>query len=172
MTTIDLLVQTFEIEFSMTRRILERVPDHLADWTPHPKSMPMGKLARHVADLPAIITLCLTTEGFDIAAPPPPDAANTDPKSVLTTFDEAATKARATLAAAQDADLFQPWTMSVGDRVLGTNPRGITLLHTCLGHLAHHRAQLGMYLRLNNLPVPPVYGPTADEPSPAQLPQS
>ena len=166
MTTTELLLQTFNIELTMTRPFLERVPEDLIAWQPHPKSMTMGRLAMHVAGLPAIATLCLSTDTFNFNPGQGPDTTYTTRDVLLGTFDTNANHLRGALTRATDTALFQPWRVTMGDRTLSETPRGVVLLHNCLGHLSHHRAQLGMYLRLNNLPVPSVYGPTADQLTP------
>ncbi len=166
MTQSDLLLRAFDIELPMTRRTLERVPADLPNWQPHPKSMPLGRLAMHVATLPDLMTLILTTPSCDAATMPPPNLVFTSPVNLLQTFDSAVTKVQQALRAATDEDLAHPWEFSWKGNVFSNEPRGVTILHMGFGHLAHHRAQLGMYLRLNNLPVPPVYGPSADEPPP------
>jgi len=162
--TADLFHQIFAIEFPMTRRILERVPNDLPDWTPHPKSMPMGRLAMHIARLPDLITLCLCTPEYDAAKAPPLDLKFTSRENLLHIFDESVSKLRSALTATSDADLAQTWEFSFKGQVFSEESRAVTILHMGLGHLIHHRAQLGTYLRLNDLPLPPLYGPSADEP--------
>jgi uncharacterized damage-inducible protein DinB len=163
MTLSELLLQTFDIEMPMTRRILERVPLDKPGWAPHPRSMPLGRLAMHVATLPGLATVCLTTQHFDLANLPGPDQNLPPGQSLLSVFDKSEQAMRAALARAKDDDLSEPWPFVVSGRVLSDKPRAVTLLHNFLGHLSHHRAQLGMYLRLLDLPVPGVYGPSADE---------
>lgn len=163
MTTVDLLLQTLEIELAMTRRTLERIPEELAFWQPHPRSMPMGQLAMHVARLPDLMTLCLSTQAFDAGNGPAPDLVFASGEALLRTFDESRERLLAALAPATDDFLAQPWPFGAGGQIFSDLPRSVTLLHMGLGHLAYHRAQLGTYLRLNDFPVPPLYGPTADE---------
>lgn len=163
MTTVQLLLKTFTIEFGMTRRMLERVPEDRPDWRPHPKSMPLGRLAMHVARLPDLMTLCLTTPGFDASATQAPDLTFSSTADLLCTFDNSADRLFSSLAASTDEFLAQPWPFGAGGRIFSQEPRSVSLLHMGLGHLIHHRAQLGTYLRQNDLPVPPVYGPSADE---------
>lgn len=163
MTTADLLLQNFDIETSMTRRLLERVPTGNPDWTPHPKSMPIGRLAMHIATLPGLITACLQTPEFDLAAYQPPDLTLHSREHLLSTFDRTVADARLALAPATEQQLAYPWRLRIGDRILFESPRALTVNHSCLGHLIHHRAQLGTYLRALDLPVPGVYGPSADD---------
>ncbi len=162
MTTVDLLAHTFKTELGMTRRILAAVPDDKPDWQPHPKSMSLGKLALHVATLPRMAVVCLTTDHFDVGT------SNLNPilesqGQLLTTFDQAAADALATLERTNDGYLAENWKFHFGDRILSDESRAATLLHFFLGHLIHHRAQLGTYLRALDLPVPGVYGPSADD---------
>jgi len=163
MTLVEAILEDLDVELKMTRRILAAVPEGHAAWTPHPKSMPLGRLAMHVATLPEIVTLCLTTIEFDITQYAMPDLIFHSPTHLLETFDKNAAQARTSLAQATDEDLAQIWTLRIGERVLTNDRRSLTVLHMCLGHLIHHRAQLGVYLRLLDLPVPGVYGPSADE---------
>jgi uncharacterized damage-inducible protein DinB len=125
--------------------------------------MPLGRLAMHVATLPAIINLCLTTTDFDFATYDAPDLVFHSHEHLLETFDKSAAEARTSLAGATDEDLAHLWTLRIGERVLTNDRRSLTVLHMCIGHLIHHRAQLGVYLRLLDLPVPGVYGPSADD---------
>ncbi len=165
MTTSSLLQQVFAIEFPATRRMLERVPEDRPGWTPHPRSTALGKLAMHIARLPDLITLCLRTPSFDAAAAPPPDLTFISREHLLKTFDQSVSQLRNALRTASDAELAQPWEFSFRNQVFSEETRAVTILHMGLGHLVHHRAQLGIYLRLNDLPVPPTYGPSADEPA-------
>ena len=164
MTTAELLLQDFDMEMGMTRRTLERVPEDKPDYKPHEKSMPMGKLAVHVATLPRLGTFVLTTPSLDLTTAKWPDMTFVSREKLLADFDALAAEARAALAAASDADLAAPWKFSYGERVLSNSPRSVAFLHMFVNHLIHHRAQLGVYLRLNDVPVPGVYGPSADEP--------
>ena len=163
MTITDLLLQTFDVELAMTGRMLDRVPTDRPDWLPHPRSMPIGKLAMHVATLPGLATLCLTTDSFDLVGSTPPDLNLRSHEQLLATFDEASGKARAALASATDEQLSARWRFSYGERIISDESRAFTLTHMFLGHLSHHRAQLGTYLRQLELPVPGVYGPSADD---------
>jgi uncharacterized damage-inducible protein DinB len=166
MTTAELLLQDYDMEMGMTRRTLERIPEDNPDFKPHEKSMALGKLAMHVATLPAFGTAILTTPSMDMADPTHkwPDMTFRTRDITLATFDAAASEARVALAASSDADLAAPWKFSFGDRVISDGPRSLAYRHMFFNHMLHHRAQLGVYLRLNNIPVPGVYGPSADEP--------
>jgi uncharacterized damage-inducible protein DinB len=166
MTTSELLLEDFDAEMANTRRTLERIPEETPDYKPHGKSMPCGKLAMHVATLPRFGKVILTTPGMDMANPttPWPDMTFTTHDNLLATFDSNATEARKALAAATDADLAAPWKFSFGEHLISEKPRSTTYRLMFFNHLIHHRAQLGVYLRLNDIPVPGIYGPSADEP--------
>lgn len=165
MTTAELLLQDFDIEIAMTRKILERVPEDNPEYKCHDKSMPLGKLTMHVATLPVFGKVILTTPYMDMKEPKTswPDMTFTTRDHALATFDTAASDCRAALAACSDADLATPWKFSFGEHVISNSPRSLAYRHMCFNHLIHHRAQLGVYLRLNDIPVPGVYGPSADE---------
>jgi uncharacterized damage-inducible protein DinB len=164
MTTAEVLLQDYDMEMGMTRRTLERVPEDKSDYKPHEKSMAMGKLAVHVATLPKLGTFVITTPSLDLATAKWPDMTFVSRQKLLADFDALAAEARAVLAAASDADLATSWKFSYGEHVLSNSPRSLAFRHMFFNHLIHHRAQLGVYLRLNDVPVPGVYGPSADEP--------
>jgi uncharacterized damage-inducible protein DinB len=166
MTLAQALLEPYDIEIAMTLRILERVPGDNPDYRPHEKSMPLGKLAVHVATLPALGTMILTTTHVDAATAKFPDGRFISTEKLLTDFDSLAAETRAALAASTDADLEQLWKFGVGDFVFSNNARFTSFTHMFLNHLVHHRAQLGVYLRLLDLPVPGVYGPSADDKRP------
>jgi uncharacterized damage-inducible protein DinB len=165
MTTSQLLLEDFDAEMASTRRLLERIPE-TPDYKPHEKSMPCGKLAMHVATLPRFGQVILTTPAMDMANPTTkwPDMTFTTRDALLASFDSNAAEARKALAAASDADLAANWKFSFGDKVISDRPRSTTYRLMFFNHLIHHRAQLGVYLRLNDIPVPGLYGPSADEP--------
>jgi uncharacterized damage-inducible protein DinB len=162
----DSLLPEFDQEMNNTRRTLERVPDEKFGWKAHEKSATMGWLAGHLANLPTWACLTLEQESFDLApggnppTPPPPPATNAE---VLAMFDKNAAAARAAIAAATDDRLLAPWSLKRAGNTLMTMPRIAVLRSFVLNHIIHHRAQMGVYLRLNNLPVPSIYGPSADE---------
>ena len=164
MSTAELLLQDFDVEMGMTRRTLERIPEDKPDYKPHEKSMPMGKLTMHVATLPLFGKIILTTPSLDLTTAKWPAMTFVSREKLLADFDALAAEARAALAAASDADLAAPWKFSFGDKVISMGPRSLAFRHMFFNHLIHHRAQLGVYLRLNDVPVPGTYGPSADEP--------
>jgi len=160
----DLLLSEFDEEVKKTRATLERLPMDRGDFTPHPKSMPLGKLAPHVADLAGFGLTVLTTPEFDFATGSPlPRSAFDSSAQLLRDFDERVSKTRAALQNTPDAAWQQPWKLSFQGKPIFTGSRFLAYRQMFLNHLVHHRAQLGVYLRLNGKPVPSVYGPSADD---------
>jgi uncharacterized damage-inducible protein DinB len=161
MTIAGTLLPEFDHEMATTRKLLERVPSAQGKWKPHPKSFPLGHLAQLVAWMPGWITLTLPPHAeLDLATYPGYSFETT--LTLLAEFDRNVREARAALAASQDADFAVNWTLRNGDRVFMTMPRGV-VVRTHINHLVHHRGQLSVYLRLLDVPVPSIYGPTADE---------
>jgi uncharacterized damage-inducible protein DinB len=159
------LLPEFDHEAAVTRTVLERVPEGQAAWRPHAKSMTLGELAMHVASIPTWGVLTLRERSFDLSPPGEPPYTPPVWQSVgqmLAVFDENIGKARAALAAVTDLELAQPWTLKKGGDKVFTAPRGSVLRSFVLNHSVHHRAQLGLYLRMLDVPVPAMYGPTAD----------
>lgn len=163
MPTVKELLQELEQEAPATRRVLARVPAEKFDWRPHERSMSLGQLANHLASLPYGIVSATLQGSFDPGALPPP-AAPESTEAILATFDKGMDYARAQLGKMPDADLGIPWRLVRGDKELMSIPRGAALRSILLNHSYHHRGQLTVYLRLNGIPLPSVYGPTADEP--------
>jgi len=163
MTIAETLLQDFDHEMAGTRTTLERIPADKSEFKCHDKSMPMGRLAVHVATLPRLATTILTTPGLDMATSQFPPLVFESREKLLATFDTLAAEARAALAKSSDADLQQSWKFSFGDKIISDLPRSASYRSMFFNHLIHHRAQLGVYLRLNDLPVPPLYGPSADD---------
>ena len=163
----DSILPEFDNEMATTRRTLERVPEGNPDWKPHEKSMTMGRLADHLAELPGFITMALQQDSFNVrpaeGAPPRQPTVMTSRKQLLEDFDKNVATFRSTLASASDETLLKSWSLLAGDKTIFTGPRVAVIRSFCLNHVIHHRAQLGVYLRLNNVPVPSVYGPSADE---------
>ncbi len=160
------MLAEFDQEAIATRKTLERVPADKFGWKPHEKSMEMGRLAVHVADLPNWTALTLTNDSFDYA--PPGEAGYQMPvctttEELVAAFDKNAAAARAALEAAKDEDFGKPWSLLGGGKVIFTMPKAAVVRGFGMNHLIHHRAQLGVYLRLNGIPVPGCYGPSADE---------
>jgi len=156
------LLAEFDNEMISTRAILARVPLEKGDWRPHAKSMSMGQLATHIARLVGWISLTLTTDSFEVNGPDPRPLPTTQAE-LLALFDETAAAARATLAAVSDEELMKPWSLIAYGKTIFTMPRIAVLRSFVMNHLIHHRAQLGVYLRINDIPLPMTYGPSADE---------
>jgi uncharacterized damage-inducible protein DinB len=159
--TIDEILQELEQEGPGTRRVLERLPEGQLEWRPHPKSMTMGQLAMHVANLPgAIVEVSLRP--FDVNTPVPRPGASSVAE-ILGVFEESLERARRLLRTMNDADLAAPWSMMNGERELWSIPRGAFLRSVLLNHWYHHRGQLTVYLRQTGALVPAVFGDSADE---------
>ena len=167
MTIAEILLADYDIEISNTRRTLERVPEDLPDYAPHEKSMKLGKLAMHCATMPLFGLYILEDDGMNLADPNPKrkhaDLTFTTREACLARLDECAPLCRTAIASASDAHLEALWKFSFGEHVISAVPRFLTFRMMCFNHLIHHTAQLGVYLRLNGLPVPALYGPSADE---------
>ena len=157
----DALVAEVTREAATTRRVLERVPGDRLSWAPHPKSMSLGTLALHVAMVPGAIARLLSQPVRDLPAFTPPEAASVD--ELLTTLDTSIGDATKQLTAWEDADLQAEWSLSRDGRTIVAVPRMVAVRSIMLNHWYHHRGQLLVYLRLLDVPVPSVYGPTADE---------
>lgn len=159
----DLLLVEFEQEATKTRTMLERVPLDARDFAPHPKSMPLGRLAPHVAELAGFGWAVLTGPGLDFATRDYTPLPFESPAQLVRVFDEGAAKVREALPNVSDAAWADHWKLSSSGRTLFEGPRFVAYRQMFLNHIVHHRAQLGVYLRLNNTPVPSTYGPSADE---------
>ena len=163
----ELLLPEYDAEIVTTRKVLERVPDdgEWGSWKPHEKSFPMAHLAQLVAMLPGWVKMTLEKTELDIAPKDGPRTGYSIEKTatLLAMFDKNATEGRAALVNASDADLQVPWTLKAAGNVMLTEPRYMILRQMVINHLVHHRAQLGLYLRLAGKQVPSMYGPTADD---------
>jgi uncharacterized damage-inducible protein DinB len=165
MTIAEILLLDFDTEITNTRRTLERIPEKDAQWKPHEKSMAIGRLAAHTARLPQFCVRMFTTPELDMDKEKMPDLVFKSTEHLLSELDRAAADARSHLAASSDHDLRAAWKLSFKGRVIVDAPRMVLYRSMFLNHLVHHRAQLGVYLRLLNISVPALYGPSADEPS-------
>jgi uncharacterized damage-inducible protein DinB len=154
-----------ERELAVTRAVLDRLPPEQYGWKPHEKSMSLGKLALHVAELPAWIAVTLAQDESDAASAPRPPAEVKDKAELLARFDENVRQMREAVARFNPADFRRPWSMRNGEEIMVTRPRSMVYRVWCINHLIHHRAQLCLYLRLLNIPVPTVYFNTADDPT-------
>ena len=162
----EMLLQEFDQEMAGARRTLERVPDDRLDWSPHAKSGTMGWLAGHLANVPEWGTLTIASDELDLAPGGKPLEQAPQPQSsaeLVATFDRHVAAARAAIAGVSDEALQQPWRLLQNGQEIMKLPRLAVLRSFVLNHLIHHRAQLGVYLRLNDIPVPSIYGPSADE---------
>lgn len=159
----ELLLSEFDEEVKKTRAMLERVPIQ-PDFKPHPKSMPLGKLAPHVAELAGFGVTVLTTPELDFGSGPPRTRPPFEsPEQLVKAFDEGAAKVRAALKSTPDAAWTESWKLSFQGKPIFSGSRFLAYRQMFLNHLVHHRAQLGVYLRLNDKPLPATYGPSADD---------
>jgi uncharacterized damage-inducible protein DinB len=167
MSIAQALLPEFDHEMANTRKTLERIPENKLDFKPDPKSMTLGRLAGHIAEMPGWGGMTLSTDSLDI------DPANfagliaTSRAQVLAAFDKNIADTRAALAGASDADLMKPWTLSIKGNTLFSMPKIGVIRTMVMSHVIHHRAQFTVYFRMTGVPVPALYGPSADEGNPA-----
>jgi uncharacterized damage-inducible protein DinB len=153
----------FDQEMATTRTMLERVPETRAQWTPHVKSWTLGQLASHISNLPRLGLIAMEADELDVSSPGSGKSPEFDSTAnLIRTFDENVRRARAAIESASDSDMMEPWTLRRGGRTVWTLPRAAVLRSFILSHMIHHRGQLSVYLRLNDVPLPSVYGPSAD----------
>jgi uncharacterized damage-inducible protein DinB len=162
MSIIKLLLKEIEQEAQATRNMLSIVPNDKYDWQPHPKSMSVERLTNHIAELPGWLTMAVTTDGLDFAANPYEPTFFKNTADVLEIFENQLADGRAHLEGMSEADLDKPWILRNGDYVLSAMTKYETIRMT-IAQGIHHRAQLGVYLRLLNVTIPGTYGPSADE---------
>jgi uncharacterized damage-inducible protein DinB len=159
----DALLPEFDHEMGTTRRLLERVPEDRLSWQPHQKSMTLGRLATHIAEIPHWAQTIVKDSVFEM------DPASFVPKTaasraeLLKTFDDSVAAARALVAGASDAELMSTWTMKSGGHEVISMPKAAVWRSFVMNHAIHHRGQLSVYLRENHVPIPSIYGPSADE---------
>jgi uncharacterized damage-inducible protein DinB len=161
----DALLPEFDHEMATTRRILERVPEAELAWKPHDKSMTLGQLASHIANMPVWCRMTLERPVLELESLGA-DARLKQPVArdkILDEFDAGRTAARSLLATQSDAELLARWTLQKGGQEIFTMPRISAIRSFVMNHMIHHRGQLTVYLRLKGVPLPPIYGPTADE---------
>lgn len=156
------LLPEFDHEMATTRRVLERIPEDKLGWKPHDRSMTMGQLATHLAMLPHWSEAIMGQESFDVATSPPTPKLNSR-QEILGAFDQSAAAARKAIAGGSDENMMKPWSLIAGGKTVFSQPRIGVLRGFIMNHTIHHRGQLSVYLRLNNVPVPSIYGPSADE---------
>ena len=159
----DSLLPEFDQEMAATRRVLERVPDTALEWRPHPKSFNLGELATHLSRIPHWGSLILKQDAYDLATSGPRKPALPTVAAVLEHFDANVREVRRSLVEMTDGQLLQPWMLRRGDHVVMSVPRVSAVRGFVVRHLVHHRGQMTVYLRMHDVPLPPLYGPTADE---------
>jgi len=160
------LLPEFDNEMANTRKTLERIPEGKFGWKPHEKSMPLGRLASHLAEIPGWVPITLTEASIDVNPPGGEQRKAADlasRKEILDLFDKNVAAARVAIAATPDDQWMQPWSLLNAGKTVFTFPRAGVFRGFIMSHSIHHRAQLGVYLRLNDVPVPSIYGPSADE---------
>ncbi|MCB0113646.1 MAG: DinB family protein [Caldilineaceae bacterium] len=164
MTTIGMrFAHELEGELSLCRQILERIPPHLLDWKPHPKSPSMGELSVHLADMIDWIKLAATTSELDYATKPHEHSTPASTSALLAYFDERAHGTIESVRHVSDEEMHKPWTVRNGERIFFSRPRVEVIRVDCLNHIIHHRGQLTVYCRLKDIALPGVYGPNGDE---------
>jgi uncharacterized damage-inducible protein DinB len=166
MAITDALLPEYDHEMGTTRRLLDRVPEAEFAWKPHEKSMSLGELAGHLANIPTWMGRVIASAEFDMSEAAPGQMKRVVPTSraaLLTEFDAKVAEARANLAGRTDAELLAPWTLRNDGEEVFTLPKISALRSFVMNHSIHHRGQLSVYLRLKNVPLPSIYGPTADE---------
>ena len=161
MTIADSMLPEFDHEMRVTRTLIEQVPDDRGGWQPHAKSMTMGRLAMHLPELVGMIPSILQQSELDYLAAAKPGAWTTT-AAALVTFDAAVARARPLIEAEGDAAFMETWTFKAGTQVIVAVPRVVALRSFVMNHVIHHRGQLSVYLRLNDIKLPEIYGPNAD----------
>lgn len=163
MSIAETLLPELDLEMASTRKVLERIPTDKGKWKPHPKSFSLGHLAQLVSAMPGWLTNAVQETELNLGGFSGYTYEKTE--DLLKSFDKNVREARKAIQSARDADFMVPWSLKHGDHVIFTMPRAAVVRQT-ISHLVHHRGQLTVYLRLIDVPVPSIYGPTADEPAP------
>lgn len=166
MTIAATLLPEFDQEMANTRKTLERVPAAKFSWKPHPKSFDMGSLGAHIANMAEWATLTLQQDSFDYApvgAEPYQTPKYATTEELVAAFDKSVRTAQSALAGVDDEKMLAPWSLMAGGQTVMTMPRAAVVRTFVMNHIIHHRAQLTVYLRMNDVPVPGLYGPSADE---------
>jgi len=158
------LLAEFDNEMAVTRRVLARAPETAFGWRPHAKSWTLGEICTHLSQIPHWGVQILTRDGYDLVKDAGPrTVAKTTVAEVLAAFDAFVKDARVRLAESADAELLAPWSLKRDGETMMSMPRMAAFRSFAVSHLIHHRGQLSVYLRLQDVPLPPIYGPTADE---------
>jgi uncharacterized damage-inducible protein DinB len=164
MPIIDSLLPEFDREMGLTRRALERVPDGKFDWKPHPTSITLGRLAEHLTEMPQWATMTMTLGQLEMTTHRPPDYVPPATRAeVLVQFDKYFKEGRGNVAGKTDGEFLAPWTLKAGGKEVFTMPKIAVMRNFVLNHMIHHRGQLVVYLRMLEVPVPSIYGPSGDE---------
>ena len=163
MTINQSLIAELQMESASTRKMLERVPTEKNAWKPHEKSMALGNLAAHVADLPGWISMTLTTDGLDLATIDYKPMIAETAEELVAHLDKQVSGAVAALENSSPEEFHKMWTLRNGEHVIFSLPKIAVLRGSALNHIVHHRGQLSVYLRMLDVPVPGMYGPSADE---------
>lgn len=156
-------LEQLEREAAASRKVIERLPEGQNTWKPHPKSMELGYLAALVATMPAWVGMMIEQDSLDLANPDSRTKPRNSRQELLAALDEGLAQSRAALENTSEAHLNTNWQLKAGDRLINESPRYAMIADGVLSHLAHHRGQLTVYLRLNEASVPAIYGPSADE---------
>ncbi len=162
MSMIAVFKKELEREALITRKMLERIPDDQYDWKPHSKSMTIRQLSTHIAELPTWITMALTTEGLDFADNPYEPQHINATKELMALFETSLESGRSALKEEYESKLEESWTLRNGAEIYSTDSKA-EVIRMAMNQITHHRAQLGVFLRLLNVPIPGSYGPSADE---------
>jgi uncharacterized damage-inducible protein DinB len=163
MSISQIVLPEFDQEMATTRKLLERFPGEKSEWRPHEKSMTFGRLAGHVAELAGWAVPTLTQDSLELDRSKYQPLIGTSASQLLEAFDGNVAQARKVIERTSDADFMKPWSLIVDGQTAFTMPRVAVLRGMMMNHLIHHRAQLSVYLRMNDIPVPAMYGPSADE---------
>lgn len=162
MKFIPLFKKELEKESATTRKMLARIPDDRYDWQPHEKSMTVRQLATHIAELPTWITMALTTEELDFAANPYETPKVNNTKELMELFENSLVNGFSELKDENESKMDEPWTLRQGEQIFSTDPK-FDVIRMAFNQVTHHRAQLGVFLRLLDVPIPGSYGPSADK---------
>ncbi len=162
MSTIEALLNEMEAESVTTRKMLSRVPTEKFDFKPHPKSMSLGRLATHIAELPGWVAMGLTTEEMNFARSEWKPMVMPDNQALMEFFEQKLQEGKTALANAREEDLAQTWTLRDGDTIITVQTKA-QVVRMAFSQIVHHRAQIGVFVRLLNIPIPGSYGPSADE---------
>ncbi len=157
------MLAEFDNEMASTRRVLERLPEDKLEWKPDPKSMTLGRLAGHIAEMPGWGSVTLATDSLDLGSGEFKPLTATSRSQVLAAFDKIIAESRAALASASDENMMKNWKLQMNGQTILEMPKIAVIRSMVMNHTIHHRAQMTVYYRLNGIPVPALYGPSADE---------